>query len=144
MKKSVKLIALVLTFVMLTAVLVSCGGPSSDSAKAMENLKGNGYTAAKDSTVIPTALNVALKLAKIDATIDTVITGVKTEKKDDTTTVDTVTVVYFADKDSANAAWDTVKKYAEENKKDNEKDNFVIEKSGAMIYWGTKAGIKAA
>ena len=129
MKKSiVRLLALSLVAVMMCVVLVSCGGPNSDPDKALDSLKENEYAAAEDKILIPTAL----RLLGVDD-IDTVITGTNKDGEH-------VTIIYFEDNAAANDAWENVKEYFEEAKD----DNWTIKKSGAMIYFGTSAGIKAA
>ena len=131
MKKSiVRILALSLVAVMMCVVLVSCGGPNADPDKALASLKDNEYSAAEDKLLIPTAL----RLLGVDD-IDTVITGTNKDGEH-------VTVIYFEDKDAANDAWEDVQEYFEETS--DEDSNWTIKKSGAMIYWGTSAGIKAA
>ena len=134
MKKFVKVLALTLVLVMSVAMLASCGAPNKDPEKALEALKENEYTAAKDSTIIP----VALALVGVKD-IDCVVSG--TAKIDDK--LEHVTIIYFEDKDAAEAAWEKVQEYAEDKKSDEDTD-WVIKKSGAMIYYGTSAGVKAA
>ena len=51
--------------------------------------------------------------------------------------------MYFASKDDAKDAMEKVKEYADDDKKDEDTD-WVIKQSGAMIYYGTSAGVKAA
>ena len=133
MKKAFRILALSLVLVTLVAALASCGGPAADPDDALAALKENDYLAAEDSVVIPTALRVAGVKG-----IDTVVSG--TAVIDDKT--EHITIIYFDDKDAANDAWDKVKEYAEDNKKDD--SDWSIKKSGAMIYWGTSAAIKAA
>lgn len=134
MKKFVKVLALTLVLVMSVAMLASCGAPNKDPEKALEALKENEYNAAKDSTIIP----VALALVGVKD-IDCVVSG--TAKIDDK--LEHVTIIYFEDKDAAEAAWEKVQEYAEDKKSDEDTD-WVIKKSGAMIYYGTSAGVKAA
>ena len=133
MKKAIKILALSLVLIMSVMVLASCGAPNADPDKAIDSLKNHGYSAAKDDTWIP----AALKLLGADA--ETVVTG--------TATIDGkaehVTIVYFDDADDAKAAWEKVKEYAEDKKEDDDSD-WTVAQSGAMIYWGTSAGIKAA
>jgi hypothetical protein len=52
-----------------------------------------------------------------------------------------VTIFYFEDSKAANAEWEDVKGYFEDQEDDSD---WTIKKSGAMIYYGTSAGIKAA
>ena len=52
---------------------------------------------------------------------------------------------YFADKDNAEKALDKVKEYASDDKKESDESTWVEPtRSGAMVYYGTKAAIKAA
>ena len=97
MKKTLRLIALALVLVMSVAMLASCATPNKDPDDAIAALKDNGYTAAKDNFVVPTAL----KLLGVDG-VKTVISG--SAKIDDK--VETVTVIYFESKDDANDAWE--------------------------------------
>ena len=109
MKKFAKIAALALVVVMSLAMLVACA-PNSNPDKALEALKKNGYTAAKDANVVPAALTlVGVK------GVDTVISGTKSSGEGDDAKVDHVTVIYFASADQAKAAWDKVKSYAEKD-----------------------------
>ncbi len=137
MKKTLKVLAFALTFVLLALALTSCA-PKSDPDKALAALKKKEYSAAKDTTIIPAALTL-LGVKGVDC----VVSGSKSvEDKDGNKDVETVTIVYFTDKSSANDAWDAVKEYAEKDKDDD--SDWSVKKSGKMIYWGTSAGIKAA
>lgn len=137
MKKFAKIAALALVVVMSLAMLVACA-PNSNPDKALEALKKNGYTAAKDANVVPAALTlVGVK------GVDTVISGTKSSGEGDDAKVDHVTVIYFASADQAKTAWDKVKSYAEKDK-DSKDSDWTITQSGKMIYYGTKAGIAAA
>lgn len=136
MKKFVSVLSLVLVAAMLCVSLVSCGGPAKNPDDAVAALKDNGYTAAKDTIIVP----AALKVAGVDG-VDAVISGTKTA--DDK--LETVTVVYFTDKDAAATAFEKVEKYADENKDDKaEESDWVVKQSGAMIYYGTAQAIKDA
>lgn len=137
MKKFAKIAALALVVVMSLAMLVACA-PNSNPDKAVEALKKNGYTAAKDANVVPAALTlVGVK------GVDTVISGTKSSGEGDDAKIDHVTVIYFASADQAKTAWDKVKSYAEKDK-DSKDSDWTITQSGKMIYYGTKAGIAAA
>lgn len=140
MKKFVRIMALTLVAVMLCATLASCGAPAKDPAKAVDALKEDGYATTKDDTVIP----ALLKLAGYD--LKSVVTGTKTaEDKDGNKTVEHVSVFYFADKDNAEKALDKVKEYASDDKKESDESTWVEPtRSGAMVYYGIKAAIKAA
>lgn len=134
MKKTLRLVALALVLIMSVAMLASCATPNKDPDDAVAALKDNGYTAAKDNIVVPTAL----KLLGVDG-VETVISGsaVIDEK------FQTVTVIYFESKDDANDAWEKVQEYAD-GEKDDKAEDWVCKKSGAMIYYGTSDAIKAA
>ena len=134
MKKTMKLIALALVLTLSVVMLASCFGPNANPEKAIEALKENDYKAAEDDTVLPLIFaGLGIK------DVDTVVTG--------TTIIDNkgehVTIVYFEDADAATAAWDKVKEYAEKEDKEEEDTDWTINKFGKMIYWGTKAAIKA-
>ena len=136
MKKFTRILCLALVAVMLCATLASCGGPASNPDDAVAALKENGYTAAKDTLIVP----AALKLAGVKD-IDTVISGTKIEED----VFETITVIYFTDSDAAEAAFEKVESYASEKKDDKaEESNWVVEQSGAMIYFGTKQAVKDA
>ena len=136
MKKFTRILCLALVAVMLCATLASCGGPASNPDDAVAALKENGYTAAKDTLIVP----AALKLAGVKD-IDTVISGTKIEED----VFETITVIYFTDSDAAEAAFEKVENYASEKKDDKaEESNWVVEQSGAMIYFGTKQAVKDA
>ena len=57
MKKFAKIMALMLVVAMGVAMLVACA-PASNPEKALSALKENGYSAAKDTRIIPAALMV--------------------------------------------------------------------------------------
>ena len=134
MKKTLRLVALALVLIMSVAMLASCATPNKDPDDAIAALEDNGYKAAKDNLIVPTAL----KLLGVDG-VKTVISG--SAVIDDK--YETVTVIYFESKDDANDAWEKVQEYANDEKDDKAED-WVCKKSGAMIYYGTSAAIKAA
>ena len=137
MKKFAKITAVALVVVMVLAVLVACG-PASDPQKAIDALKKHEYAAAKDSLVVP----FALKALGVEG-IDTVVSGTKSVKDGDKTKLETVTIVYFTDAKAAKEAWSKVEGYANQENKDKDSD-WTVKQSGAMIYYGTSAAIKAA
>ncbi len=140
MKKSiVRIIALALISVMMCLALVSCGGPNADPDKAVEALKKNDYAAEKvDDSGLGALIIAALKVAGIED-VDCVVSG--TADVDGKT--EHITIIYFEDKEAADEEWEDVQKYAEDEKGDEDSD-WVVEKSGKMIYFGTKAAVKAA
>ena len=141
MKKTItKVLALTLVAVMMCAILVSCDAPNADPEKALAALKDNGYTAEKIENEGLGALAIAALSAAGISDVECVVSG--TAKIDDS--VEHVTIIYFEDADAAKAEWEDVQKYIDSSKKDGEESEWVIEKSGNMIYYGTKNGVKAA
>lgn len=138
MKVFAKILSLALVAVLLCATLVSCA-PAKNADDALKALKDNGYTAVK-SDLLGAA---GLAAAGIKG-VDSVVSGTKTEKKDDQTTVETVTIIYFTDADAAKTAEEKVSGQSEEGKKENKDSDWVFARSGKMIYFGTKAAVKAA
>ncbi|MBE6529550.1 MAG: hypothetical protein E7680_02970 [Ruminococcaceae bacterium] len=138
MKKTVKILASVLSAILLALAMVACA-PKSDPDKAVDALKKNGYEAVQDTTIIPATLKLLT-----GKNIDTVVSGSKVVKdQDGNRKVESVGIVYFATSEDANNAWDKMREYANEQNKDQNSD-WQVKKSGKMIYWGTAAGIKAA
>lgn len=134
MKKTIKLIALALVLSLSVVMLASCLPPNSNPEKAIESLKENDYKAVEDDTVLPLVFaGLGIK------DVDTVVTGtaVIDEK------VEHVTIVYFENADAAKAAWEDVKEYAEKEDKEEDDSDWTINKFGKMIWYGTKAAIKA-
>lgn len=134
MKKMIKLIALALVLTLSVVMLASCNVPNANPEKAIEALEKKGYKATEDKYVLP-AIFAGLGIKNVAV----VITG--TDIIDDKT--EHVTIVYFEDADSAEAAWNDLKEYAEKEDKDEKDTDWTIDRSGKMIYWGTKAAIKA-
>lgn len=136
MKKTLRLISVALVAVMLCLALASCGGPNSNPDKALEALKKNGVTfATKDTIFIPRAL----KALGVEGVTDAVSgTGFIKEKAAH------ITIIYFESAVAANNAFEGVEKYSNTIKNDDLKDNWVFEKSGKMIYFGTTEAVKAA
>ena len=135
MKNAIKLIALSLVLVMSVMLLASCGAPNADPDKAVEALEKNDYFVTEDDRATPAIL---LGLGIKD--VEVVVTG--TAKIDDKH--EHVTILYFEDAEAAKAAWENAQKYAEDKEKDEDESDWTIAQSGAMIYWGTSAAIKAA
>ena len=135
MKKAIKLIALSLVLVMSVMLLASCGGPNKDPDKALEELKDNDYEAFKDDGYRPGVMK-AFGINGVESVVKgTALIDGKLEY---------VTIVYFEDKDAANEAWEKIQKYAEDDKEDDDESDFQIKKTGAIVYYGTSAGMKAA
>lgn len=132
--KTMKLIALALVLTLSVLTLVSCFAPNANPDKAIAALKDADYKAVEDDTVTP------LILAGLGVKdVETVVTG--TAVIDDK--IEHVTIIYFDDAEDAKAAWEKVKEYAEKEDKDEKDTDWTIAKSGKMIWYGTKAAIKA-
>lgn len=135
MKKTIiKILTLTLVAVMACAMLASCGGPNADPDKALAALKDNGYTAEKVDSTIGLAL-----FSWAGKDIKAVVSAMK--GLDDPTNA--VVIIYYETSDAADSAWDDVKEYADKNNDDEDSD-FVVKKSGKMIYMGSEEAIKAA
>ena len=125
MKKFAKITAVVLVAVMALALLVACG-PASDPDKAKKALEDNGYTV------------VNLPAGGI-AGIKAIVSGTKGLLSGN---AQTITIYYFNDAESANNAWEEIKDKSDKESKD--KSDWVVAKSGAMIYYGTSQAVKDA
>lgn len=135
MKKSiVRILALSLVAVMMCVALVSCA-PNSNPEKAADALKDNGYTVTTVENEGLGALAMAAFTAAGIEDLECVVSGTNKDGEH-------VTIFYFEDSKAANAEWEDVKGYFEDN--EDEDSDWTIKKSGAMIYYGTSAGIKAA
>ncbi len=123
MKTFARVLSLALVAVLLCSALIACGKPAKDPKKAVENLKDAGYEAS------------SMEVGGI-----TVVTGASEDGKD------YVTITYYENKDDAKKAYDEGKEAFDELKEAaKEADiDLVYGKSGKMVYYGTKAGVKAA
>ena len=137
MKTFVRILTLALAAALLCGMLVSCA-PANDPAKAEKALEEEDYTVVSDDTVIP----ALYKLAGYD--LDKVVTGTKiVEDKEGYGKIDVVVIYYFADKEDAEKAMDDIKKDAEDIKEDENTDWVEPTRSGKIVYFGTKAAVKA-
>lgn len=135
MKKTIRIFAVVLSVVLLALALVACA-PKNDPDKAKAALENNGYTAVKTSGYVS---GVVSALLGGESTIDATVTGTKDIKDADgkTTKTESVTIIYYKTSADAKEAW---KSWSEADR-----DRYEVAKcSGRMIYWGTKAAVKAA
>ena len=131
-----KTLSFVLACVMLFGcifTLTSCFfGPSNDPTKAKESLSDAGYHVE----LIDNKIAIGLMSLGVEG-LEAVVAGVN---EDDLT--DAITIFYFEDKDAAAEAFESIKEYVE---KDNDKESeYEIKQSGAMIWAGSKAAVKAA
>lgn len=128
MKRMIRILALVLVLALSVCALASCA-PAGDPDKAVAALKKNGYTTVK------TEGGYAGCVAYVS--------GTKIETTDNGVTVNTANIYYFESADAANDVWEELSAKAKNDRTDDE-SNWVLKKSGKLIYWGTKAGIAAA
>lgn len=131
MKKLVKISALALVLIMMVAVFASCAAPAKDPKDAKNALEDAGY----EVTLIDGDMAAAVGVKGLEAAI----MAFDPENDDEG-----VFIYYFEDKDAANDAWEDIEKEVEELQKENEDVEFVLKKSGTMIWYGTKDAIKAA
>ena len=146
MKKKISLLCTIIIFALVCAMLLTACGPASDPDKAKNNLKDEGYSAAVydgDNLIV----RVALAAAGVE-NVDKVL--VASKYTDDS--FEFLSVLYFDSAKDANAAVEKAKEYAKDQEKDQEKDQkkkegeveWTFGKSGKMIWFGTKAAVKAA
>ncbi len=136
MKKTLRILSVAMVTIMLALTLVSCGGPNADPDKALEALKENGVEWAGKETIIIPGL---LKIAGVSG-VDCVVSG--TGEIDGE--YEHITIVYFDESSDAKDAFEKVEDIAEDYKGKAEDSDWVVKRSGKMIYWGTKDAIKAA
>lgn len=135
MKKTIRIFAVVLSVVLLALALVACA-PKNDPDKAKAALEKNGYTAVKTTGYVSGIISA---IAGTENKIDATVTGTKDIKDADgkTTKTESVTIIYYKTSADAKEAW---KSWSEADR-----DRYEVAKcSGKMIYWGTKAAVKAA
>lgn len=132
MKKFAKIAAVVLVAVMALAVLVACA-PNSDPDKAVSALKENGYTATKVSAGSYAGLTAVVTGSK--GLLSSILGGEDFQF---------ITIYYFESKSAANDAWDAIQGEADKNSNKKDDSDWVVAKSGAMIYFGTKQAVKDA
>ncbi len=135
MKKNVRMLAVALSVIFLALALVACA-PQSDPDKAKAALEKNGYTAIKTNGYVS---GVVSAIFGGESTIDATVTATKDIQDADgnTTKTESITIIYYKTSDAAKEAWKSW------SKADQEKYE-VAKCSGKMIYWGTKAAVKAA
>lgn len=142
MKKATKIIALGIVCALSVMLLCACGAPNKDHDKAASALKDNGYTVvnaddAVSLAVVETALSASGDLIAM-------VTATKSVEDGDSTKIEHVTILYFKDSSAANDFWEEAQEYAKGEDSDEDSSDWSINKSGAMIYFGTSAAIKAA
>ena len=146
MKKRIMIITSVVALALVCALLFAACAPAADPDTAKKNLKDDGYSATVydgDSLIV----GGALSLFGLN-NVNKVLIGSK--YADDS--FEFLTVLYFDSSKDANEAVDKVKEYAKDKEKQEEKGQkkdegsveWVFGKSGKMIWFGTKAAVKAA
>ena len=143
MKHFVRMLALLLTALLLMTALTSCAPvPAKDADQALKALEDADYIAVKDTRVLP----ATFKLLGVDLTAVVAGTNIFTNDEGDLVT-DYVGIFYFADDASAKKAMEEVEKYAADDKESEENlssDWVSPTRAGNIIYYGTKNAIKAA
>lgn len=146
MKKKIALISTILALALVCSVLLAACGPASDPATAKDNLKKEGYSATvydSDNAFVKVGLSL-FGLEKVAQVL------VASKYADDS--FEFLTVLYFDSAKDANEMVEKAKEYAKDQEKDQEKDQkkkegeveWTFGKSGKMIWFGTKAAVKAA
>ena len=139
MKNFVRILSLTLVAVMLAVTLVSCGAPAKTAADAKLALEEEGYTVVNDTVAAP----LLFKASSITCTSK--VTGVKlVEDEEGNKKTEYVAIYYFSDKDNATKAMEKIGDEEKSDKDEKAEDWVSATQSGAMIYYGTKAAIKAA
>ena len=133
--KKVTLFIAIIALVAVCAVALCACAPAGTPDKAKAALDKHGYSASVDKSIIP----AALKLLGVDG-VDAVVIG--TYSDDDTS--EGVTIVYFYKAEQAKDGYNAVKSYAESKDGNSKDSDWEFAQSGKMIWYGTKAAIKAA
>ena len=149
MKKTLRMLALVMAVLMCIFAVVACDSnkdakedtekkeevikPNSDPAKAKENLEKAGYEVMlmDDESV--------LKLLGIDG----LVAVISAMKGTDAEEADAISIYYFKDSDSAKKAKENeiIKEAIEAAKEEKDVSTGI---SGKILWMGTKAAVKAA
>lgn len=131
MKKSLKIVAVLLVAVMALGVLVACA-PNADPDKAVAALKEAGYEAKN----FPSTGLFGRECYVI---------GTKIFKDDEgNTKTEFITIYYYKTNEDAVEAWESIKAEAEKSDKKEDDSDWQVGSSGKMIWYGTSAAIKAA
>lgn len=131
MKKTVRILAVSLVFIMLALVLVACK-PNSDYNKAKENLE------KKDYKVELTTKDVEIETFEAYYGVENVDAILIASKEIDDK-VDGATIIYFKDRDSAKKAVEPLKTLDVDIDDDFLNSEYVkVTRTGKMVYLGTK------
>ena len=141
MKKFLAIVCVLAMAVSCLFVLASCGAtPNSDPAVAKAALEEAGYIVF-DATTQYSYLD-GIESVIMGEYIDADLSDL--ESLEDLTDIDleAVVIFYFESEAAATAAFEEIK--AESQEATEEVTIDVCEQSGAMVYFGTSAGVKAA
>lgn len=144
MKKQLTIIVALIAVVVVSALVLTACAPNSDPVKAESALKSNGYDAVRTTGYVS---GIVSAIAGVENNIDGTVTGTKTvEDKDGNSKTEYVFIIYYKTADAAKAAWEDMKDDSDKEKKEQKADDSDWEsgRSGKLIYWGTKAAVKAA
>ena len=139
MKKFARIMAVALVAVLALAVLAACG-PAADPDKALAALKKNGYTSVKTTGAVSLGVTEAL-LGAERGDLEAIVSGSKT---DDNDKLQTITIYYFKDAAAANKCWEKAQSESNKDKDKDKESDWVCQKSGKIIYYGTKQAVKDA
>ena len=126
-KNIFRIISFVLMTVVSCAFLSACS-PLSDSDKTSESLEAAGY-----SVIYNTGEGEANAAALPQGAKATILAYNGNEF---------INITYYEDAETAEEAWDAVLQSTQEIQKNYE--DFVCEKSGSVIYYGTEQALKDA
>lgn len=135
-----KIFSAVLVCVLLLGcvfALASCGGPNSDPEAAGDALDKAGYKVDITDNAVELAVYGALGM-------EAAVSAYKAAEDDDDKILDAVAIFYFKEDADMDKAYETIEKLYEKAKEVEPDIDLEIGKSGNMIWYGTKAGIKAA
>lgn len=138
MKKAIRIFSLILAAVLLSLTLASCGAPNSDPDKAKAALEKNGYSVTKTNGYVSGIISA---FRGEDNVIDASLIASKTETdKDGNSRTESIMILYYKTEKAAKEAWSDIK----DNNSNEDNADWVIARSGKMIYSGTKNAVKAA
>ena len=142
MKKTVRILAVALCVIVLALSLTACAIPKSDPDEAKAALEANGYTVVKTNGYISGVVSAILGK---ESTISATVTGTKTvEDSNGDSKTEYITIVYFKTEDAAKAAWNDMQEDSDDAKEDYGESDWVFQRSGKMIYYGTTNAVRSA
>ena len=142
MKQHISLIVAIIAVVMVGVVVLCACAPASSPDKAYAALDGNGYNPVKTSGYVS---GIVSAIAGTENVIEGTVSGSKiVEDKDGNKKTEYVMIVYYKTAKAAKEAWADAQKDADKDSNKKDDSDWVCARSGKMIYWGTKAGVKAA